>query len=115
MRPEGYIDPWSFRTSQDSGGKEFSEDETGRTRSVLETTNQLIAETGTEVRETIPRIKLVEYKGQLWSINNRRVIAARLAGKPIRYEKLEATDEVIGRLKRNMSTKDNGITIQVRK
>jgi hypothetical protein len=107
----GVIDPQRVRTSQDSFAPTFKEEYVEGQGKIRRTVDQLTAEVKAGKEENVPPIRLVEWKGYVYSPDHRRLVAYRRAGKDIPYVKVpieqldrNAKDRILNAEKLN----DNG-------
>jgi hypothetical protein len=88
---EGRIDPQRIRTSQSSIKEEFKPKRgaSGKipNRTIREMADEL--KDGVKKPEDIPAIRVVKFKGNVYTVDHRRVIAFRRAGVDIPYRKVE--------------------------
>ncbi|MDQ2815582.1 MAG: Hint domain-containing protein, partial [Actinomycetota bacterium] len=98
------IDPSTVRYSQDSATFRFGNGST------ISDTAQGLRE-GTIDPESIPPIRLVERDGNLFTLDNRRLVAFQDAGVEVPYRM--ATEREIGREAFKFSTQNGGTSIQL--
>ncbi|CCQ72490.1 hypothetical protein [Magnetospira sp. QH-2] len=104
---EGTIDPLRLRTMQSDIKREFNT----RDRKPLENTIDDIRN-----GQNIPPVRIAEINGQTFTLDHRRVVAYRIAGKAIPYRKATQQEVRIALKKqRKMPTRDDGITIKVKR
>ncbi|WP_228644956.1 DNRLRE domain-containing protein [Microtetraspora sp. AC03309] len=99
------IDPSAVRFSQDSVSAKFKD---GRT---LEQMAEDLR-SGKLDPEDVPEIRLLERGGQLYTLDNRRLLAFQRAGIPVRYRMATAAE--IRRDAFKFTTKNSGTSIRVR-
>ncbi|WP_028978221.1 RHS repeat-associated core domain-containing protein [Sporocytophaga myxococcoides] len=68
---------------------------------------------GVHKAEDITPIKIVEYDGKIWSLDNRRLYSFQKAGKKIKYEKVDY-ESVKEEFHRKFTTENDGTSIVVR-
>ena len=108
---EGLIDPHRIRTLQDSISQRFRP-EGGATsgKHIKETIDEL--RSGTTRPEDIPAVRTTLLKRGVWSADHRRLVAARLAGVPVRYRKVVA-ESLKKEIKKKATTADDGMSIVI--
>jgi hypothetical protein len=84
----GRIDPQRIRTSQDSFSNKFKEEDVAGRGLIRRTVDELAADARAGNDEDVPPIRLVEWKGHVYSPDHRRLVAYRRAGKDIQYVKI---------------------------
>jgi len=75
------IDPQTIRFTQDSVSRRFSDG-----RYLVDTANDL--RTGRLSSEDIPSIRVVDFEGKLYSLDNRRLVAFQMAGVDVPVERV---------------------------
>ncbi|GAB6052269.1 hypothetical protein JCM17960_10890 [Magnetospira thiophila] len=65
--------------------------------------------------KSIPPVRIAEIDGQVYTLDHRRVVAYREAGKPIPYRKATAEEvrEALGKQDK-MTTRNEGMEIRIR-
>ena len=99
----GMINPKTIRFSQDNIAANFKSGES---------VNLLIERLKNGEKIDIEPIRIVEYEGLVYTLDNRRLFAYRKANVPIPYQKL---DKIPTNEMRKFSTLNNGRVIEVRK
>lgn len=113
MPETGLVDPNRIRTLQNSVDDRFKSEKgpAGR-RGLVDTVADLGS--GRTKPEDIPPVLLFEFDGKIWTLDHRRVVAARLAGKPVSYRK--AGPEVVARqFKGKNTTTTDGLSVTILK
>ena len=87
LSDKGFIDPQRVRTSQDSFSNKFKKEYVEGRGEVRRTVDELAAEVKAGNDKDVPPIRLVEWKGFVYSPDHRRLVAYRRAGKDIQYVK----------------------------
>ena len=114
---KGFIDPQRVRTSQDSFSNRFKEEYVEGRGHVRRTVDELAAQAKAGNDKDVPPIRLVEWKGFVYSPDHRRLVAYRRAGKDIQYEKYsygELNEDAQKRIRKASKINDNGSFIRSR-
>ncbi len=85
---QGFVDPQSVRTSQDNFSRFFKKKYVEGKGEIQQTVEQLAAEVKAGTEKDVPPIRLVQWKGYVYSPDHRRLVAYRRAGKDIPYVKV---------------------------
>ena len=96
MPENGYVDPERILTLQKSNNQKFKDKQ-----NVL----QLVQDFQRNPAHEIPPIKIVEIEGEVYALDHRRLVAARLAGVKVPYEKVSISRNVLKEIRR----KDDGM------
>ena len=110
LAKSGFIDPREVRFSQDNAGANFSDG-----RSVVDLVRDLTS--GAVDASEIPAIRITYRGGELYSIDNRRLLAFQMANIEVPYTLLTSQEvaEALGKsLKRRFSTVTEGVSIEIR-
>jgi hypothetical protein len=108
----GSVDPSRIRTMQDNIGRRFKrEPDAMEGRSLVSTIDAL--RSGRTMPENTPEIRVTVIDGKVWTLDHRRLVAAREAGVPVRYRKVPA-NELLGEIKRKSTTEDDGMSIVIK-
>ena len=99
----GKVDPKRIRTTQDTISRRFRDG-----KSLEETRDDFAAGKA----DDIPPIRIYERDGKVWTLDHRRLIAAREAGKDLHYRKATAAEVEDNRWKTR--TKNHGMNIRIR-
>ena len=106
---EGLIDPNRIRTLQNSIIPRFKiKPGEGNAKRLKETIDEL--RSGATRPEDIPAVRVTSLNGGVWSIDHRRLVAARLAGVPVRFQKAMA-ESLAKEIRRKATSKDEGMAI----
>lgn len=113
MPQTGLVDPNRIRTLQNSVRKNFRRpSEGGESHSILGTARDLAS--GAIKPEGITPVRLFEFDGKIWTADHRRIVAARLAGVDVQYEKLDEKSAHREFLRKSTTVTD-GLSIEIRK
>lgn len=108
---QGRMDPNRIRTKQDSIRRQI----TGPDGESKEPIEDLIEglKSGKVKPETLPPIRVFEEDGKIYTLDHRRLVAAREAGVEVGYQKvsIDKEDTLIGD---KDTTKDDGMSIEIR-
>ena len=113
MPETGLVDPNRIRTTQIFADEAFKpESGTSERKLVVD----LIADlkSGRVRPEDVEPIDLVVVGGKVWTLGHRRLVAAREAGKLVRYRK-RLSNRGLKDYRRKMRSKTDGLSIDIRK
>lgn len=109
---EGLIDPNRIRTLQDSISQRYKPMRGGTIgRHIKESIDEM--RTTGAYPERFESIRIYVQNGGVWALDHRRLVAARLAGVPVRYKKAAAND-VAKEIGNKATTVDDGLSIVIR-
>ena len=106
----GMIDPNLIRTVQNSVKRRFKT-EAGRSKG--RTIEEMVETLRAGRAHDIPPVRIMEYDGKVWTLDHRRLVAARVAGTELRYKKVRFED-VKDEFADKFGTSNDGLSIAIR-
>ncbi len=104
---QGSLDPNRIRTMQNNIKSDFRD---------KRTVEQMVSDlkSGKLKPENIKAIAVAEINGKVYTLDHRRLVAHRLAGRPVSFKKATPQEIKKSLTNRKMTTKDDGQSIEIK-